>query len=352
MAATRQWAETKPATTDKIKDGPAEFQLRWQDIRERLNNAGIVCDGTSALAEQGRQAVLASGVASPDIYKADRVTKIVSWADAAATLLADYKFNGSKNIPEATIDDYAIGLDAKGYKRAIQEFATFQSNPVDTKVNVKAGVYFVGTKSAYHAGGLLTVGTAPLTLPAAGNKAQYALVIDNAGALNARKGAEVLFASSTVSPEVNPGDNLIGYIEIRADSVNFSMAASGVNAFFVRDGRSVVRGLGVTVTSTADITGANAAGLSATKSVTTGGGVLLIIGTVVMGAIGANLVTVDRGGTNVARLAFTLSAGNSDPTTIVATDVPAAGTYTYNLRSDPAGSGAIIIIELPTSTVL
>jgi hypothetical protein len=347
MSLTRQWLETKPASTDKIKDFPAEAQARWKDIRELFNSGGHVCDGASPLSEQGRHAVNASGIASPDIYKADRVTKIFGWADAGATILAGYPLTGSKNIPEVTLDDYCIGVDVKGYQRAVQEFAIFESNPVDTLINVKAGIYFVGTKSAYHAGGTLAVGSAPLTLPSAGNKAQYAIVINNVGTLTARKGAEVAFAGSTVSPEIQPGDNLIGYVEIRADSVSFSMATSGVNAFFVRDGRSVVKGsVAVAISATSAVTGANESSTLASKSVTTGGGILLIIGRSHGGATSANL-SIDRGGTNIARLS---NGGYAH--TIFAVDSPAAGTYTYNLKSDDAGSGLLVILELPTSVLL
>jgi len=340
MAASRQWLETKPASTDKIKDAPAEFQLRWQDVRERWNAGGVVCDAASPLAEQGRHAVDASGVASPDIFKSDRVTPIIEWENAAATLASGYVLNGSKNIPEATVGDFAIGLDAKGYKRAIQEFAIFESNPVDTKVNVKAGIYLVGQKSAYHAGGQLTIGTAPLTLPAGGNKAQYAIVVDKTGTLTARKGTEVAFAGSTTSPDASSEDTLLGYIEIRADSISFSMAASGVNAFFVRDGRTIAPRLVAeqAAQGTVGITTANPAGVFfASKTITTKGGAVLV------------LITTDGSFTRLNRDGTNLFDGFSDSAAFI--DTPSAGAHTYELRSTVSSIAIITLIELPFSTV-
>lgn len=334
MSLTRQWLETKPASTDKIKDFPAEAQARWKDIREQLNSGGHVCDGTSPLTEQGRHAVNASGVASPDIYKSDRTTPIWQWADAAATLAAGYPLNGSKNIPEATMGDYSIGIDAKGFKRALQEFAIFESNPVDTKVNVKAGVYFVGAKSAYHAGGQLTIGTAPLTLPAAGNKAQYAVVISSAGTLTARKGTEVAFAGSTVSPDVQLNDNLVGYIEIRADSVSFSMVTSGVNAFFVRDGRTIIKVPQVGIVQIGQATSGSfveSSSVALSKSITTLGGIVLVIASAIV-STGVDDLSIGRSGVPIASATSLLSGAL---VTLVGLEAIAAGTYTYQLRQDP-----------------
>lgn len=342
MSLTRQWLETKPASTDKIKDGPAEFQARWKDLRELLNSGGHVCDGTSPLTEQGRHAVNASGVASPDIYKADRTTPIWQWADAGATLLANYPLTGSKNIPEATIGDYAIGVDAKGFKRALQEFAVFESNPVDTKVNVKAGVYFVGARSFYHAGGQLTIGTAPLTLPAAGNKVQYAIVINSLGTLTARKGTEVAFAGTTVSPDVQLNDNLIGYIEIRADSVSFSMAASGANAFFVRDSRTIIKvpqvGI-VQVTQASSGSFVESSIVDLSKSITTLGGLVLVIASVIPDLAIADL-SIGRAGVPLASATSLLSG---QLVTLIGLEAIAAGTYTYQLRRD---SGSLTAARL------
>jgi hypothetical protein len=243
MAASRQWAETKPAVTDKIKDGPAEFQLYWRDIRERANIGGHVWDSVSALDKQGLHAVGASGVAGPDIYKSDMATKIAAWTDSGVTFPADYLFAGARNIPGSMLINPFITADAKGYKPAWEPFLIFESSPVDAKVNVKAGVTMIhGVANSTvvpfrYAGGFLTIGVAPLVQPAAGNHAYYVLLIDRSGVLTATKGTEVILANPPTIPDLVENQTPLAVIEIKALSVNFSLATSGNNAFLVLDAR-------------------------------------------------------------------------------------------------------------------
>lgn len=351
MGLTRQWLETKPASTDKIKDGPAEFQARWKDLRELLNAHGVTCDSIASLTHQGKMAVDASGTGvNPTVFKADLVTKILEFADAAATLLSGYKLNGSKNIPEATVDDDVIGVDAKGYKRAVQALRIWESNPVDTKVNVKAGIYVKtgGKQVGYFAGAQLTIGTAPLTLPAAGNHAYYAIVINGSGSLTAIKGVEDVLANPVTAPDIRTEDNFVGVIEIKDTSVNFSLATSGANAFLVQDARSDTYTFGPGIVQVARGASGAAAVQQATirlsKTITTSGGIVVAIARVIAG-IAIDNFSLGRPGVPLNDV----SVGQDEDSVLIGLEAVAAGTYTYSLRnsSGSAPNGAEIwLIEL------
>lgn len=249
MAVTRLWDETFPAVGQSVSLGPQDFHELRQDVRERARQGGHIYNAAD-LAEEGRHAVDAGGAGiGPHLFKADGSTKLIDiTSDAEQRWGIDYKMKSltpgtpSKNVHEEVMDDGAIGVNSvNSYLRSIECLRCYESSPVDTKVNFKPGAYTKTTAPSggrMFAGGNLTIGVAPLTLPAAGNHKIYLIyIVGNTGALTALGGAEALLANPATPPSYLslPDSNPIAYIDVKALSVNFSILASGNNATLYLD---------------------------------------------------------------------------------------------------------------------
>ena len=92
MPATRSWTfpHLAPAESDKVGLGDDEFRFFRDDNTERSREGGVEW-GTSVTTD-GRHCV---GIGNgPDIYKADKATKLVTYADTGATMVAGSSWSG------------------------------------------------------------------------------------------------------------------------------------------------------------------------------------------------------------------------------------------------------------------
>jgi hypothetical protein len=359
MAVSRAWDETDPAGTDFVSGGDDKFRSLQEDIRERMKQGGHIWN-QATLTDEGKHAVDAGGVGiSPTLYMADQVTKLMDPFDARMDLKASWPWQGvggatTKNMTASVIADDAIEIDAKGYKRSIEPLRIWESDPVDTAVNVKDGVYVQQNRlgTDYYAGGNLTIGAGALALPAAGNHAYYLIVLDSAGLLTARKGAEVLLAATPVAPDANAGDTLIGLIDILDTSVNFSLATSGANAFLVEDSRiDAFTSLGnIQVGEESDMLTTSPGAAIHSQAITTLGGVVVIIASFENDSGGIRDYAIERtGGPVFARIN---NVADSDRACLVGAEKPAAGAHTYEASSDGSSRANLVIFELPATALL
>lgn len=93
MPVSNAWNENVPADTDVLSLGDDSIRQFKLDIRQRLQQGGQLMQ--DSLSTDGLHAVNAGGAGiGPDIYKSDKATKLVTWADAGATMVAGSNWIG------------------------------------------------------------------------------------------------------------------------------------------------------------------------------------------------------------------------------------------------------------------
>jgi len=125
--ATRDWDssyEATPANTDKRHEGDDRMREIKEDARERLQQgghsvpgAGIGAPAATTDNASGIHAVDAGGSGvSPDIYKADLVTKLVTYTDALVTVAEPLVVEGEVTVGDGATPNSAeiTGDDSNG----------------------------------------------------------------------------------------------------------------------------------------------------------------------------------------------------------------------------------------------
>lgn len=347
------WDETAPAGGSKIRLGDDRIRELKEQIRLRNLQGGRIY-GQATLAEEGRNAIDAGGAGvGPHIYKADGSTLLLECkTDILTELGVGWKWTGaagaqSKNFDETVVDDDIVGVESAnltGVKRALRALRIFESDPVDTAVNVRNGIRQNpnGRLPVFYAGGNLTVGAGDLASPAAGNHAYFGIYLDSSGVLSARSGTEVVYASTPVAPNFNSDENPIAIIVVRDDSINFSIATSGDNAYLILDARADTQQVGGGVSQLGQATTGvivEQTNILESKAITTAGGVVMVIGTVYESGAGAIRISVGRSGAPIA-YAMGDASGATNGATVVGFETRSAGAHTYQLRAASAGPTA------------
>lgn len=350
--AIAAWDETAPAGASKIRLGDDEIRNTKEQIRRRENQGGHIWDA-GALAEEGRHAIDAGGAGvGPHLYESDGSTLIIEYQTnilaeiASSTWKLQSASGETKNMHSSIMDDDLITSDAKGFKRHVQGLRVSESDPVDTLVNIAAGMQqqASGATVVRYAGGSLTIGTGDLALPAAGNHAYFLIYLDTSGVLTGLSGAEVLLASTPVPPLVPPGTTPLCVIDVLDTSVDFSLAASAPNAFLVEDYRvdSVPSFLGWSQIGEDTLsTFAEQGNIIVSKAITTTGGIVFVCGCRRRTNTGSDLeVSIGRSGVPLAQVSATPDPSVVGALCLVAFEAIAAGTYTYQLRANSTGGSA------------
>lgn len=76
---TNAWSNAAPAAGDPLGSGDDEIRKFRVDVQERWQNGGVLCGDSTD--KDGRHAVNAHGVASPNIYKSDKTAVLVAFSD-------------------------------------------------------------------------------------------------------------------------------------------------------------------------------------------------------------------------------------------------------------------------------
>lgn len=110
MAHTVNWNSTFkdiPAGSDARSNGDDVIRELKLAIQEREKLGGhIWVDAASSTTHDGKHAVNAGGAGvSPDIYKADKTTKLVAYTDTDITFNENLKFAATKGLDPAGADD-------------------------------------------------------------------------------------------------------------------------------------------------------------------------------------------------------------------------------------------------------
>lgn len=100
MPVSNAWNEATPADPDALSQGAAAIRTFKIDVRQRMQQGGVLW--LDSLSTDGLHAVNAGGAGvGPDIYKSDKATKLVTWADTGATMVAGATWIGG-NVTSGT----------------------------------------------------------------------------------------------------------------------------------------------------------------------------------------------------------------------------------------------------------